>query len=79
MPAHGFPATEKAQCVLLIAQGYGYTALQRLFRTRYHKDPSGRSKIREWYNDYRTRGSHADRGGNARPQASDDKKEEIRA
>ena len=45
MPVHGFSATEKAQSVLWIAQGYGYSAVQRLYCTQYHKDLPVRSTV----------------------------------
>ena len=59
MPRHGFSSAEKAQCVLCISQGNGLTAVRRMFRSRYDKDPPARSTIWEWNNNYRTRDTHA--------------------
>ena len=37
MSSHGFHDAEKAQCVIWVAEGHGYTASQRKFRTKYQK------------------------------------------
>lgn len=68
MPPHGFSSTEKAQCVLWVAEGYRGTAVQRKFRTKYNREPPSRAAIAMWRADYENRGTHAHRGGNGRPQ-----------
>ena len=79
MSSHGFHDAEKAQCVIWVAEGHGYTASQRKFRKKYQKNPPDRSSIRRWYEQYQSRGSHSHLGGNGRPQISDEKKEMIRS
>jgi len=37
MSSHGFNDAEKAQCVIWVAEGHGYTASQRKFRPKFPK------------------------------------------
>ena len=69
---------ERAQCVLWISQGHGGTDVQRLFRNAYERRPRARSTIRQWLEEYQTRGSHSRRGGNGRPRINTAVRDEIR-
>lgn len=77
MPPHNFSNPEKAQCVIWHFEGFSKTAIQRKFRTRYDKQAPCRRSIRNWIHQYQTDGNHAHRGGNGRPQISQDKKDLI--
>jgi hypothetical protein len=79
MPNTSFSNSEKAQCVIWYAEGYRETAIQRKFRTKYRKTPPSRGAIRLWRQDYQQRGTHAHRGGNGRPQLSEEKKATIKS
>lgn len=78
MPPHGFLNTEKAQCVIWNSEGYGKTAFQRRFRTKYNKSPPSRHAIQNWIKEYRTRGNQNHMGGNGRPQISQQEKHAIK-
>ena len=78
MPRVPYTDAQKAQCVIWQAEGNGPTAIQRLFRTKYQTHAPSRKIIKKWVEDYHKRGSHAHRGGNGRPQISDEKKAEIK-
>lgn len=42
MTAYGFTKTEKAQCVLWSNEGYGGTAVQHRFQTKFNKSARSR-------------------------------------
>ena len=77
MSRSGYTDAERAQCVIWISEGYGATDVQRLFRNEYNRHPPARSTIRQWREDYQTRGSHAHRGGNGRPRISNEVRNQI--
>ena len=78
MSRNGFKNAERAQCMIRMTEGYGATAVQRLFRDDYSRAPPDRSTIRLWRADYQQRGTHTHRGGNGRPQISAQTKNRIR-
>ena len=78
MAPHGFSKAEKAQCVIWSIEGYGDTAVQRRFRTKYKKSAPSRDSIRRWVTQYRSGGDHSHGGGNGRPQITDEQKAAIR-
>lgn len=78
MSRSGFTDAERASCVLWTSEGYGATAVQRLFVNLYNRHPPARSTIRLWREDYEARGSHRHRGGNGRPRISIEVRNQIR-
>ena len=78
MAPHGFSRAEKAQCVLWNAEGYGDTAIQRRFRTKYNKSAPSRASIRFWVEQYRSGGDHSHGGGNGRPPITAQQKQAVR-
>ena len=46
MSRNGFTDAERAQCVIWMTEGYGATAVERLFRDEYGETPPDRSTIR---------------------------------
>lgn len=78
MSRSGYSDDMRAQCVIWSIQGHGSTAVQTLFTQTYHRNPPARSTIRQWRDDYQTRGSHSHRGGNGRPQISQGRRARIR-
>ena len=77
MSRSGYTDAERAQCVIWISEGYGATEVQRLFQNAYDRHPPARSTIRQWREDYQTRGSHAHRGENGRPRISNEVRNQI--
>ena len=69
--------TERAQCVLCIAEWYGKTAVQRIFMEKQEQSHRVRSTVREWYQAYQSRGSNTCRGENGRPRISSTVRNEI--
>ena len=55
MSRSGFTDAERARCVLWTSEGYGATAVQRLFVNLYNRHPPARSTIRLWREDYEAR------------------------
>lgn len=78
MPTHSFTLSEKAQCVIWNCEGYGWKAIQRKFRTKYQKRAPVYLTLRKWREEYETRGSHDHRGGNGRPNISEERKNDVR-
>ena len=78
MSRNGYTDTERAHCVLWIAEGYGKAAVLRLFLDKCFTSPPARSAIRKWYQEYQSRGIHAHRSGNGRPRISSTVRNEIR-
>ena len=78
MSRNGYSDTENAQCVTRCLEGLGTTAVQELLHDRYNRTPPARSNIIHWLRDYQSRGSHAHRSGNGRPQISEEKRVRIR-
>ena len=77
MEPHGFSRAEKAQCVLWNAEGYGDTAIQRRFRTKYSKCAPSRASIRFWVEQYRLNGDQSHAGGNGRPSITAQQKQAV--
>jgi len=78
MPSGTFSDAQKAQCVIWKSAGNGTTAIRRLFETKYGKPVPSRPTIEKWFEDYQTRGTHSHRGGNGRPNISEEKRQEIK-
>ena len=78
MSRKGFTDAERAQCVIWMTEGYGETAVERIFRGDNSKMPTARSIIRLWWTDYQQRGTHMHKGGNEHPQRSPQTKNRIR-
>ncbi len=78
MQRSGYTNAERAQCVIWIFQGYGATDVQSLFQEAYRRNPTARSTIRQWREDYQERGSHNHRRGNGRPRISTAVRNQIR-
>ena len=79
MPRIRYSNVHKSACVSWLLEGYGTSAVQRLFEDRFNITSPARSTMRQWREDYQSRGTHAHRGGNGRPQITEEKKNEIRA
>lgn len=79
MATQEFTDSEKAKRIHWIAKGSEYTAIQKTFRMQYQIEAPARSCIGQWQEEYQTQAGHSHRGGNSRPQISDDKKARIRA
>jgi hypothetical protein len=47
---------EKAFCILRFNEAKSATAVQRTFRTEFHKDPPSRNAIYSWYTRFETTG-----------------------
>ena len=45
MSRNGFNNAERAQCVIWMTEGYGATAVQRIFRDEYSRTPPARFTI----------------------------------
>ena len=78
MAPHGFSNAEKAQCVIWSIEGYGDTAVQRRFRTKYRKSAPSRDSIWHWVTQYRSGSDHSHGRGNGRPQITYEQKAAIR-
>ena len=79
MPRIRYSNVHKSVCVSWLLEGYGASAVQRFFEGRFYITSLARSTMRQWREDYQSRGTHAHRGGNRRPQITESKKNEIPA
>ena len=79
MPRIRFSNVHKSACVSWLLEVYGTRAVQRPFENRFLITSPTRSTMRQWCEDYRSKGTHAHRGSNGRPQITEAKKNEIRA
>ncbi len=69
---------ERAQCAVWVSKGYRATSSQRFFQYSYGRSPKYRFTVRQWRDEYQTRGSHNHRGGNGRPRIVIALRNEIR-
>ena len=79
MPRIRYSNLHKHACVSWLLEGYGTSAVQPLFQDRFNMTSPTRSTMRQWREDYQSRGTHAHRGGNGRTQITEAKMNEIRA